>query len=40
MNDILFHTEIFMADDHNPHLIGAYLTTAGAIYLRDLGPLL
>jgi hypothetical protein len=40
MNGILFHTEIFMADNGIPHLIGAYLTAEGSICLRDLGPML
>ncbi|MDQ1610325.1 MAG: hypothetical protein QOG00_256 [Pyrinomonadaceae bacterium] len=37
MNDPLIHTEIFRDAYGLRHLMGAYLSRRGAIYIRDLG---
>ena len=40
MTDRLFHTETLRDDTGVIHLMGVYVTAEGAIYLRDLGPIL
>ncbi len=40
MKDRLLHTETLKDDAGVAHLMGVYLTAEGAIYLRDLGPML
>jgi hypothetical protein len=40
MSDRLIHTEVLRDDAGVAHLTGVYVTAEGAIYLRDLGPML
>lgn len=40
MTDRLLYTETLSDDAGVAHLMGVYVTAEGAIYLRDLGPIL